>query len=443
MTTLPPDPSAGTNPPAHRFSLLHDKADDDVIDASVRAGVELRGATTWILMLAILIACVGLNTNSVAVIIGAMLVSPLMGPIVGIGYGIGIFDFALIRRSLVNIGIAAAISLATSTLYFLLTPLHEAQSELLARTMPTLWDVLIALAGGLAGIIGLTRKEKSNVIPGVAIATALMPPLCTAGYGLANGDWAMFGGAFYLFSINCVFIAASAVIVVEYLRIEHRKFVDRSVERRVKRALLLIVTLTALPSIYLAVRLVDNELFSDRARQFVREEFRAPGTHVVAVDVAAPEKRIELTLIGPRMPAERIAAIEKRLPGAKLEGASLLVHQAAEDSKVDVRSLKDDIVADIFHDTQKTLREREATIAELRQQVARQSAWAETAPDLAAELVAQLPSCAEVLVGTAVDTAMADVPATGTPAQAGKLRVPIVTARCAKVGKDEYARAEA
>jgi uncharacterized hydrophobic protein (TIGR00271 family) len=428
MSTLPPD----TPPVQHRFSLLHDKADDDVIDASVRAGVELRGATTWILMLAILIACVGLNTNSPAVIIGAMLVSPLMGPIVGIGYGIGIFDFALIRRSLVNIGIAAGISLFTSTLYFLLTPLHEAQSELLARTMPTLWDVLIALAGGLAGIIGLTRREKSNVIPGVAIATALMPPLCTAGYGLANGDWGMFGGAFYLFSINCVFIAASSVIVVEYLRVQHRKFVDPRVERRVKRTLLVIVTLTALPSIWLAVRLVDNEVFGDRARVFAREEFRAAGAHVVAMDVDAAQRRIELTLIGPRLAPERIAAIEKRLPAAKLAGASLVVHQA-EDSRVDVRSLKDDIVADIFRDTQKDLRERDATISQLRQQLAQQGAWSDTAPDLAAELTAQLPGCGEVLVGTAVDTA----------AGAALARVPIVTARCGRLRKEDYTRAEA
>ncbi|MFS2027223.1 DUF389 domain-containing protein [Massilia sp. CT11-137] len=155
---------------AHRFSLHDDKADDTEIDRAIRAGVELQGATLWILMLAILIASVGLNTNSTAVIIGAMLVSPLMGPIVGFGYGIGILDFALIRRALANLGIAATISLSTSTLYFLVTPLAEAQSELLARTTPSLWDVLIALAGGLAGIIGQTRREKSNVIPGIRSA---------------------------------------------------------------------------------------------------------------------------------------------------------------------------------------------------------------------------------------------------------------------------------
>lgn len=403
---------------AQRFSLLHDKADDDVIDASLRSGVELRGATPWILMFAILVASIGLNINSPAVIIGAMLISPLMGPITGIGYGIGIYDFALIRRSLLNLGIAAAISLVTSTLYFLLTPLDEAQSELLARTTPTLWDVLIALTGGLAGIIGMTRREKSNVIPGVAIATALMPPLCTAGYGLANGQWAVFGGAFYLFSINCVFIAVSTVIVIEFLRLPHRKFVDAGVERRVKRTLWTVVLLTALPSIYLAIQLVDNEVFGHRARQFVRAEFGDASTHVVDVQLEPLRRQIELTLIGPRMPRAAIQAIEKRMPQAGLAGATLVVHQA-EDSRVDVGVLKADILAEIYRDTQQGLRERDATIAQLRQELAkrdaRRDAWRETAFDIRNEFVAQYPACAEVLMGVALVAAEEGKPAAEAP----------------------------
>lgn len=423
---------------AQRFSLLHDKADDDVIDSSLRAGIELRGATAWILMFAILVASIGLNINSPAVIIGAMLISPLMGPIVGIGYGIGIFDFALIRRSLLNLGIAAAISLVTSTLYFVLTPLDEAQSELLARTTPTLWDVLIALTGGLAGIIGMTRREKSNVLPGVAIATALMPPLCTAGYGLANGNWAVFGGAFYLFSINCVFIAVATVIVIEFLRLPHRKFVDQRVERRVKRTLLMVVMLTGLPSIYLAIQLVDNEVFGHRARQFVREEFSGGATHVVDTRLSPMQRRIELTLIGARMPATAIAAIEKRLPHAGLEGASLVVHQA-EDSRVDVGVLKADILAEIYRDTQEGLRERDATIARLQQELAqrdaKRDAWRDTATDIAAEFAAQYPNCGEVLMGVAL-----------VPGAEGKAptEVSTLTARCKRnLAQADVRRAEA
>lgn len=158
-------------------------------------------------MCAIAIASIGLNVNSTAVIIGAMLISPLMGPIVGLGYGTAVSDFSLIKLSFRNMLIFIVISLITSTLYFILSPLNEAQSELLARTQPTLWDVLIAFFGGVAGMLATARKEGSNVIPGVAIATALMPPLCTVGFGLAHQNWDFVIGAFYLFSINCVFIA--------------------------------------------------------------------------------------------------------------------------------------------------------------------------------------------------------------------------------------------
>jgi uncharacterized hydrophobic protein (TIGR00271 family) len=387
---------------AHRFSLHDDRADDADIDRSLRAGVELSGATPWILMFAILIASVGLNTNSTAVIIGAMLVSPLMGPIVGMGYGIGIYDFALIRRSLVNLAIAAGISLATSTVYFLITPLAEAQSELLARTTPSLWDVLIALAGGMAGIIGQTRREKSNVIPGVAIATALMPPLCTAGYGLANGNWQVFGGAFYLFSINCVFIAFATVVIIDFLRLPRRKFIDQKKEKRVKRLLLVIVLITALPSIWLAARLVDNEVFSGKARAFVREEFRAARVHVVETRIAAQAREIEVTLIGPRMPRDAIAAIETKMKQGGLDGAHLVVHQA-EDSKVDVGTLKADILAEIVKNSQQALQERDDTIAALRkklaEQVARRQDWIAGAGDIAREFGAQFPQCGEALVG--------------------------------------------
>jgi uncharacterized hydrophobic protein (TIGR00271 family) len=387
---------------AHRFSLLDDKADDADIDRGIRAGVELQGATPWILMLAILIASIGLNTNSNAVIIGAMLVSPLMGPIVGIGYGIGIFDFPLIRRSLVNLVIAAGISLLTSTLYFMVTPLAEAQSELLARTTPSLWDVLIALAGGLAGIIGQTRREKSNVIPGVAIATALMPPLCTAGYGLANGEWSVFGGAFYLFSINCVFIAFSSVIVIDFLRLPHRKFVEPGRERRVKRALLAIVLITGLPSIYLAVRLVDNEVFSSRARDFVRKEFKEAQVHVLETRVLPGTRDIEVTLIGPRLPGPAIKAIEGRMAGAGLRDGRLFVHQVqGEDNKIDVGTLKADILADIVRNNQQTLQEKDAALETLKGELDRERDWKSQANAIALEFEAQYPQCGNTLVGRA------------------------------------------
>ena len=200
------------------FNLLHDKEDEQEVIEQVRGSIVFRGTNLWILIFAILIASLGLNVNSTAVIIGAMLVSPLMGPIIGMGLAVGISDFELLKQSLKNYGVATLISVVTATVYFFISPLSEAQSELLARTSPSLYDVLIAFCGGAAGVLALTCKSKGQVIPGVAIATALMPPLCTAGYGLATAQWSYFFGAFYLFFINTVFIATATFLGAKLLR---------------------------------------------------------------------------------------------------------------------------------------------------------------------------------------------------------------------------------
>ena len=202
----------------HYLDQSQDRESEQVTVEAIREGIEFKGSTIWILIFAIFIASLGLNTNSTAVIIGAMLISPLMGPIMGIGLGLGINDFELIKKSFRNLGVATIFSVLTSTLYFLISPLNEARSELLARTSPTIYDVLIALFGGLAGIVAMATKQKGNVIPGVAIATALMPPLCTAGFGLANGNMHYFFGAFYLFFINSVFIAFATTMGVKAMK---------------------------------------------------------------------------------------------------------------------------------------------------------------------------------------------------------------------------------
>lgn len=258
---------------AHRFSLFADKAEDGKIERRIRDGVELSGATPWILIFAIFVASIGLNVNSTAVIIGAMLISPLMGPIMGVGLGIAVYDFDLVKRALFNLGIATLISLVVSALYFSVSPLQEAQSELLARTTPNVWDVLIAFFGGLAGIVGVTRKDKSNVIPGVAIATALMPPVCTAGFGIATRQWSFVGGALYLYTINCVFIGLATAIGLRVLKLKRHRFANSAVERRVKLSLLVIALGTAVPSAYLAIDLVNDEVFKSNARKFVAQEF--------------------------------------------------------------------------------------------------------------------------------------------------------------------------
>lgn len=385
----------------HRFSLIKDKADDEVIDESLRSGIVLKGTNLWVLMFAILIASIGLNVNSTAVIIGAMLISPLMGPIMGVGYGVGIYDAPLIRKSFRNLGIATLISLLVSTLYFLLTPLTEAQSELLARTSPTIWDVLIAFFGGLAGIIGATRSEKTNIIPGVAIATALMPPLCTAGYGLANGNWHFFFGAFYLYSINCVFIAFAAILIVWVLNPSHKSFVDEKTETRVSRVLTGVVLLTLLPSIYLAVKLVKEEVFSSKARTFISKELAFEQAHLTERIIIPAKKQIEVTLIGDLISQEKLKSIEARLENYGLTGASLLVHQS-KDNTIDVTALKSNIVSELYKENLYTLEEKNKTIQSLQAELQGISANKVEWRNISAELHAIYPQIREVLFSEAV-----------------------------------------
>lgn len=390
-----------------RFSLIEDKADDELIDHSIRSGVVLRGTNLWVLMFAILIASIGLNVNSTAVIIGAMLISPLMGPIMGIGYGVGIYDAALIRKSFRNLGIATLISLLVSTLYFLLTPLADAQSELLARTSPTIWDVLIAFFGGLAGIIGATRSEKTNIIPGVAIATALMPPLCTAGYGLANGNWEFFFGAFYLYSINCVFIAFAAILIIWVLNPSHKLFVDEKTETRVSRVLTAVVLLTLLPSVYLAVKLVKEEVFNSRARTFISKELTFEQAHLTERSINPAKKQIEVALIGDLISHEKLKDIEARLMLYGLDHTKLLVHQS-KDNTVDITALKSNIVSELYKDNLHALDEKNKTIQNLQAELQGISANKAMWRNISAELHAQYPQIREVLFSEAVQWKVGD-----------------------------------
>jgi uncharacterized hydrophobic protein (TIGR00271 family) len=390
-----------------RFSLIEDKADDELIDHSIRSGVVLRGTNLWVLMFAILIASIGLNVNSTAVIIGAMLISPLMGPIMGVGYGVGIYDAALIRKSFRNLGIATLISLLVSTLYFLLTPLADAQSELLARTSPTIWDVLIAFFGGLAGIIGATRSEKTNIIPGVAIATALMPPLCTAGYGLANGNWEFFFGAFYLYSINCVFIAFAAILIIWVLNPSHKLFVDEKTETRVSRVLTAVVLLTLLPSVYLAVKLVKEEVFSSRARTFISKELTFEQAHLTERSIIPAKRQIEVALIGDLISHEKLKDIEARLMLYGLDHTKLLVHQS-KDNTVDVTALKSNIVSELYKDNLHALDEKNKTIQNLQAELQGISANKAMWRNISAELHAQYPQIREVLFSEAVQWKVGD-----------------------------------
>lgn len=349
-----------------RFDLRPDQADAPDIDETIRSGVEFRGTNLWVLIFAIFVASIGLNVNSTAVIIGAMLISPLMGPIMALGYGAGVNDSGLMRSALFNLGVASAISLLTSTLYFLVTPLSHAHSELLARTTPTIWDVLIALFGGLAGIIGVTRKVKSNLIPGVAIATALMPPLCTAGYGLAVGNWQYFLGAIYLFTINAVFIAIATLMMVRIMHLPGVKALDDRALVRQRTVVGVVVLATLVPSIFLAVDLVRQELFAANARQFISRVVQPqPNVLVVTQELDYRQARISLSLAGDRMTDQAVQAATARLPEFGLSGVTLQMNQIGQ-SAGEVQTLQKSLIQELLRGSRAELQSRDERIAKLQ-----------------------------------------------------------------------------
>ncbi len=241
---------------------MNDQIDIEAASVAIRNGIYFKGQNVFILACAIIIASVGLNLNSIPVIIGAMLISPLMGPILGLGLGLGTNDLPLLKDAAKNFGIMVAISIIASTIYFILSPLNPAQqTELLARTNPTIYDVLIAFFGGSAGMLENTRKEKGTVLSGVAIATALMPPLCTVGYGIANWEWTFVAGALYLFLINSIFIALAAVLVIKYLRFPIVGSSDETKRKKTNRIIATVMVLIIIPSILSAINIVKQSNF--------------------------------------------------------------------------------------------------------------------------------------------------------------------------------------
>lgn len=298
-----------------------------VLDNVVR-NTSFRGANLWILACAIVVASVGLNVNSTAVIIGAMLISPLMGPIVGAGFALGTYDFALLKKSGKNLLIATVVSLFVSTLYFLISPFKDAQSELLARTSPNIYDVLIAFFGGLVGVIAITRAEKGNPIPGVAIATALMPPLCTAGYGLAMGNYAFFLGALYLYTINCFFIGIATFVIVKYLNYPLVNHVNKIKQKQIRNTISMLIILLLVPSIYFAYQMIREKKFRARVDNFIKTEFTEKGQMVVHKKVAVfPTSKIELAFLTKQFSNNEVASLQNKLAQYKLPNTRLVILQ--------------------------------------------------------------------------------------------------------------------
>ncbi|ULB35788.1 TIGR00341 family protein [Proteiniphilum propionicum] len=312
------------------FDIRKELEDFDVIHSEIEKGIVFKGTNLWILMCAILVASVGLNMNSTAVIIGAMLISPLMGPINGMGYSIATYDWHLFRRSIKNLTFAIGISLITSTLYFVITPVNTAHSELLARTSPTIYDVFIALFGGLAGILAISSKLKGNVIPGVAIATALMPPLCTAGYGLATLQLNFFFGALYLFTINTVFIAVSSLTVCQILKLPIRSIIDPAQRKRVNSAITTILLITIIPSIIFGYDLVKKERFSESSNRYLQEISILSGSYLIEAKVDPNQSSISLLYSGYGPNEEELVQIKEKALIFQLDTSKISIIEGAD-----------------------------------------------------------------------------------------------------------------
>ena len=311
------------------FNVLPYKDGEKYVIKQITNGINFQGSNLWILIFAVFIASLGLNVNSTAVIIGAMLISPLMGPIIGMGLALGIADLDLFKQSIKNYLVSTFISVITATIYFTLSPITDAQSELLARTSPTLYDVLIALFGGAAGFLAMSTKGRNNVVPGVAIATALMPPLCTAGYGLAVQNTSYFFGAFYLYFINTVFIAFTTCLGVRFLHFHRKQFINREKMRRVNLYIVSIIIITIIPASYMTWNIIKQSVFENNIENFVTKELNYSGTNILSHQYDLKTKTLHVVAVGNPISTDSIAKAQKTMANYQLDGYALKVIQGS------------------------------------------------------------------------------------------------------------------
>lgn len=352
------------------FDMTDDLVNQADAEQTIRDGVSFKGTNILILIFAIFIASLGLNTNSTAVIIGAMLISPLMGPIIGIGLAVGIHDFELMKRSFRNLLVAALFSIATSCVYFLISPVNEGHSELLARTSPTIYDVFIGFFGGAAGIVATGSKIKGNVLPGVAIATALMPPLCTVGYGLATWQMTYFFGALFLFFINSVFIACATTVGVKLMNYKIKDFSNPKRARRVRNLVYAVAILTMIPACYLTYRMYEQSTFSTNCQKFVEQQFNFPNTQVLRSTalMKGNSKTLTVSLVGKVLPQDSLTlALTDKLPDYHLGGTRLKIIQGDnQEIGFDVNTASSTMLKDMYQITQTTINTQRETIDSLR-----------------------------------------------------------------------------
>lgn len=379
----------------------------DTID-SIQKGVEFRGTNLWVLIFAIFIASLGLTVNSTAVIIGAMLISPLMGPIMGIGLSVGINDIELMKRSAKSYLITTLFSVITATLFFLIFPVTGNQSELLARTSPTIYDVFIALMGGLAGIVATTSKNKGNVLPGVAIATALMPPLCTAGFGLATGNLVYFLGAFYLYFINSVFICAATLLCVRFLGFQKKKQVDSTREKQVRKYILALVVITMIPAIYLTVGILRDTYFDSAANRFIREQLSFDNAQVVDKRITRKGKdsEIRVVMVGQEVPDSTISVARSRMGEYSLENVRLVILQGVSGNTgtdLDITTLRSKVLEDFYQNGEERLRQQAVQIDSLERKLRQFKAYDELGNSIIPELKVLYPTIRTFSLSEAIE----------------------------------------
>jgi len=371
------------------INLESDLDNYENIHETIERELVFKGTNLWILVFAILVASVGLNMNSTAVIIGAMLISPLMGPINGIGYSIATYDYLLFRKAVKNFTFAVIAGLFASTAYFAISPISTAHSELLARTSPTIYDVLIAFFGGMAGIVAITSKKKGNVIPGVAIATALMPPLCTAGYGLATAQFYFFFGALYLFLINTVFIALSALLISQILKLPIRGTIAEAQKKRINQGISLVLTLVLIPSIYFGYLMVQKENFTANAEKYIDNVSVVEGNYLLKNEINPKTRTIKLVYGGTSLTESQKEDILARTADFSLKDVNINIEQGFSYADIAMRNNEVETLKAEINRLNMVIRERNAALKGI-------SSSQEKGGDLLAELAVLYPQVTEV-----------------------------------------------
>ncbi|MCH5227535.1 MAG: TIGR00341 family protein [Muribaculaceae bacterium] len=389
------------------FNVAEDLESQQDVEQSIRSGVDFKGSQLLVLIFAIIIASLGLNTDSTPVVIGAMLISPLMGPIIGMGLGIGIADYALLKRSFKNISMAVLGSLAASAIYFLISPQYEGSSQLLARTSPSIYDVFVALFGGGAGFVSIACRNKGQVMPGVAIATSLMPPLCTAGYGIATWQAHFFLGALYLFFTNMIFILFATWIGVKILKYKGVVYQNTARNKRLQTFVTIVVFCTVGVSCFLTYQMIRKNIFMARAQEFVEQQMVFPNTQVLSHKeyISNGKKYIDVTLIGTALPKDSLQlAMVNKMDSMGLGGTILQIKQGFSVSSVNSNASPEKNFVEFYNLAQQELLSKQSTIDSLKDVVKLHNWFNQQTLELAPELKILFPSIMDVALSQMVVT---------------------------------------